>query len=74
MTTAITTIHQTEPKRGVNRFARRLAAALGSLGDRVATWSAPYCGSEIGEELAVTPPSERIDTALRWHARRGRLL
>lgn len=74
MTTAITTIHQAEPTRRVNRFARWLSAALRSLADRVATWSAPFYESEFGEELAVTPPSERIDTALRWHARRGRLL
>ena len=74
MTTAITTIHQGEPTRGVNRFARRFGAKLATLGDRMAAWSAPYFESEISEELAVTPPSERIDAALRWHARRGRLL
>ena len=74
MTTAITTIHQAETKRGVNRFARELGAAVCSLGDRAAIWSARYHDSDIGPELAVTPPGERIDTALRWHARRGRVL
>lgn len=74
MTTAITTIQQAEPTRGVIRFARRLGAKLATLGDRMAAWSAAYYESEMGEELAVTPPSERIDAALRWHARRGRLL
>ena len=74
MTTAITTIHHAEPKRGVSRFARELSAALCSLGERAAIWSARYHDREIGPELAVTPPGERIDTALRWHAHRGRVL
>ena len=74
MTTAITTIQRIERKGGVNDFARRLGAAVAALGDRVSAWSAAYYESGIGDELAVTPPSERIDAALRWHARQGRIL
>lgn len=74
MTTAITTIEQTGAKGGVNRLAQRLGAALATLGDRVAGWSARYYDGGIGDELAITPPSERLDAALRWHARQARIL
>lgn len=74
MTTAITTIERTEPKGGVDLFARRLGAALAALGDRIAAWSAPYYENGIGEQLEAMPPSKRLDAALRWHARRGRIL
>lgn len=74
MTTAITTIQRAEPTGGVNRFARRLGAALAALGDRIAAWSAPYYEKGIGQELDAMPLSKRLDAALRWHARHGRML
>lgn len=74
MTTAITTIQRAEPKGGVNRVARRFGAALAALGDRIAAWSAQYCAKGIGGELEAMPPSKRLDAALRWHARHGRML
>ena len=74
MTTAITTIERTEPKGGVDRFARRLGAALAALGDRIAAWSAPYYEKGIGQELEAISPSKRLDAALRWQARHGRIL
>jgi hypothetical protein len=74
MTTAITTIQRAEPKGGVHRFARRLGAALAALGDRIAAWSAPYYEKGIGQELEAMPPGKRVDAALRWHARHGRML
>ena len=74
MTTAITTIPRAEPKGGVNRFARRLGAALASLGDRIAARSSPYYEIVISEQFEAMPPSKRPDAALRWHARHGRIL
>lgn len=74
MTAAITTIQRAEPQGGAIRFARRLGAALAALGDRLATWSAPYYGKGTGEELEALPPGERLDAALNWHARHGRVL
>jgi hypothetical protein len=74
MTAAITTIQRAVREGGVNHFARRLGAALTALSDRVSAWSGPYYKSRIGDELAVLPPSERIDAALRWHAHRGRIV
>jgi len=74
MTAAITTIQRAEPKGGVNRFARRVGAALEPLGDRIAAWSAPYYENGIGGQLEAIPPSQRLDAALRWHARRERML
>lgn len=74
MTTAIATIQRAEPKGGVNRFARRLGAALAALGDGIAAGSAPYYVEGIGQELEAMPPSKRLDAALRWHARHGRIL
>ena len=74
MTTTITTIQRAEPKGGVSRFARRLGAAFAALGDRLAAWSAPYYEKGIGQELEAMPPSKRLDAALGWHARHGRML
>lgn len=74
MTAAITTIQRAEPQGGAIRFARRLGAALASLGDRLATWSAPYYETGLGEELEGLSPGKRLDVALGWHARRGRAL
>ena len=74
MTTAITTIQRAEPKGGVSRFARRLGAALAALGDRIDAWCAPCYERGIGEQLEAMPPSQRLDVALRWHARHGRIL
>lgn len=74
MTTAITTIQRAEPNGGVNRFARQLGAATAALGDRIAAWSAPYYENRIGEQLEAMSPSKRLDAALRWHARHGRML
>ena len=67
MTTTTTTIQRAEPKGGVSRFARR-------LGDLPAAWSVPYYEKGIGEEIEAVPPSKRLDAALRWHARHGRML
>lgn len=74
MTTAITTIQRADAKGGVSRVARRLGAALAALGDRIAAWSAPYYEKGIGQELEAMPPSKRLDAALRWQARHGRML
>lgn len=74
MTRTITTIQWAEPKGGVNRFVRRLGTALAALGDLPAAWSAPYYERGIGEEIEAVPPSKRLDAALRWHARHGRML
>lgn len=73
MTTAITAIQRAEPKGGVKRFAGRLGAALAALGDRIAAWSAPYYENRIGEQLDAMQPRQRVDAALRWHARHGRI-
>ncbi len=74
MTTALTTIQRADPTGGVSRFARRLGAALAPLGDRIAAGSAPDQEKGIGEELEAMPPGKRLDAALRWHARQGRML
>lgn len=74
MTAATTAIQRAEPQGRAIRFARGLAARLASLGDRLATWSAPYYDTELGEELEALPPGKRLDAALGWHARRGRAL
>lgn len=74
MTAAITTTQRAEPQGGATRFARRLGAGLASLGDRLATWSAPYYDTGLGEELEALPPGKRLDAALGWHARQGRVL
>ena len=74
MTTALTTIQRAAPKGGVSPFARRLGAALAALGDRIAACSAPNQDKGIGQELDATPPGKRLDAALRWHARQGRML
>lgn len=76
MTTALTTIQRTAPKSGVSRFSRfplRLGAALAGLGERIAAWSAPYYEQGLGD-LAALPDDQRLDAALRWHARTGRVL
>jgi hypothetical protein len=73
MTTAITTIQRAEAKGGVDRFTRRLGAALAALGDWIAAWCAPYYENTIGEQLEAMPSSERLDASLRWHAQ-GRVL
>ena len=74
ITTAITTVQQAAPRVRVNRFARRLGATLATLGDLMAAWSAPHDEKGIGQELEAMPPGMRLDAALRWHARHGRVL
>ncbi len=73
MTTATATIGRTGTKSGISRAGRGLGKIRG-LGGRIASWSAPYYETVIGDELDLLPPSKRIDAALRWHARHGRLL
>jgi len=73
MTTATATIGRTAATRGIGRAARGLGEAIRELGGRSASWSAPY-GAGIGDELERLAPSERIDAALRWHYRHGRVL
>ena len=73
MTTATTTIQRAAPKSGATRFGR-MCTVLAAIGDRIAGWSDPYNVGGIRHELDLTPPSERIGAALRWHAQDGRVL
>lgn len=73
MTTTITTIQRAAPRDGVSRSARRLGAALAAISDQIAAWSAPYYEKGMREPEAMLP-GKRIDAALHWHARHGRLL
>lgn len=74
MTAALTTTRVAEPRGSVNRLMRRLGAALAALGERIAGWSAAYYESGISDGFAGAQPSERIDAALRWHARQRRIV
>lgn len=74
MTAAIRTIERDEPRGGAIRFARRLGAALAAPGHGLVTWSSAYYGKGIGEELEALPPAQRLDAALDWQARHGRVV
>jgi len=74
MTTATATIGRTGTKSGISRAGRGLGKTIRGLAGRIASWPAPYYETVIADELELLPPSKRIDAALRWHARHGRLL
>lgn len=70
----MTTIQRAEPKGGVGGLIRRVGAALAALSERIAASSAAYCESGTAGDLERAQPSERIDAALRWHARQRRIV
>lgn len=75
MATAVGTIKRTGTEAGGSRAIRKFGSALaGSFNWLEAAARAHYDAMKMDIELEGLTPGERIDAALRWHARQGRIL
>ena len=72
MTSTITTV-QRIGQAGIRGFGQVLAEAIGARNDRIAARTRAYHkrGAIGGQDLDA---EERLELALRWHARHGRAL
>lgn len=72
MTNTITTIERTG-QAGIRHFAQVLRGAIGARSERSAAQPGRYHeqGAIGGQDL---DPENRLELALRWHARHGRAL